>query len=222
MLEYEKLKFGKPRTYDSALNTQDPIVSLRVLTISQGRAYLSFWTNLGKPVVAHYFNDTSYWASGPYRCLGDGCPACSAGIAKHRYSLVPALDRLTSETVLLRIPTQRGPGRLATELDKVLYHPNKQHLIARITRNDRRQFEVNVLNASRSDRSLLFAAKQFKWQMDNQELDLTASIANISAVEMASHPCIASALEMEAMPLEAENALANHADVKGGDQPSNH
>ena len=191
--------------------------TLPTINVGPGRLYLSFWRE-GISIDAHYLSDAPDWSQGYVECVGAECPACKAGYVKEHFYLIPALDRVRHQLVLLRVPPVRGPGTLATALDEILNHPEKGRLIARISGVNQQQHRVRILVTPKDDQSLLGAAKTFSWALDNQELDLTACVAKLSADEMAEHPHIGEALKLEALPDARILEGYKEHKPKGGDE----
>ena len=173
--------------------------SLRVMSVGRDAAYVGLFTKEGIPVTAHYLEDAHDWSSGYVRCLGEDCPACKTGLQQNRFLLLPVLDRITGTVALLRVSAVKGPGKLATELGKVLAQPDMDQMIAKITRDGRYNFSVTVLPTGEHDPEAIRAVQSFKEQVDSGLVNLTASVTEVSAEEMAEHPHIAKTLKLEGL-----------------------
>ena len=60
----------------AATDQDDAPSSLAVLKLSGEPVYVSFFTDQGADVTAHYLERTETWAGGYVNCVGAGCPAC--------------------------------------------------------------------------------------------------------------------------------------------------
>ncbi|MEM1363042.1 MAG: hypothetical protein AAGF94_15225, partial [Pseudomonadota bacterium] len=110
------------------------VQTLREVTVSREQLFLSFEFAAAVNVGVHHLPQAQDWTAGPVRCLKDGCPACKAGIPVAKNIVIPAVDRMAGDIVLFRYASERRPGSLATELDKILINPRRNELTACISR----------------------------------------------------------------------------------------
>ncbi len=171
--------------------------SLQIMSISNDAAYLGFFTKDGFPIEVHWMKEAPGWAPGFVHCLGDECPACKAGLKINRYILLPVLDRITAKVFMLRISTARGPGKLITELGKVLSLPEPEKAIVKVMREDRYTYSVEILGEAEHDPDAIRAVQQFKEQVETGTLDPLASVTSMAHDDMASHPHIEKILMLE-------------------------
>jgi len=168
-----------------------------MLRISNTASYVSFFTGDGVRVDAHYLEEAEDWSPGYVQCIGDDCPACAAGINRSRFLLLPVVDRVEGKVKLLRIPAPKGPGKLLTEIMKILGLENRDDVIAKITREGRFAYQVEPKPAPELDPEVIRAVKRFKESLDEGGIDLTDSVTKFTADEIATHPKIAQRLRLE-------------------------
>ncbi len=168
-----------------------------MLRISNTASYVSFFTGNGVRVDAHYLEEAEDWAPGYAQCAGDGCPACAAGLNRSRFLLLPVADRVDGKVKLLRVPAQKGPGKLLTEIMKILGLENRDDVIAKITREGRFAYQVEPKPSPELDPEIIRAVQRFRERLDEGGIDLTDSVTRYSADEMATHPSIAKRLDLE-------------------------
>ena len=173
--------------------------SLRVMNIGRNPAYVSFFLRNGPRITAHFLDPSSNWAGGYVECLGDDCPACEAGLQSDRFVLLPVVDRVTAKIALLRIPSVQGPGKLATELTKVLSQPDLDKVIAKISKAGNYSYHVDVLHDGKHDPEAVQAVRRYADQCDQGLVDLTIGYTRLDANEMASSSCIAKILQLEGL-----------------------
>ncbi len=168
-----------------------------LLRISNTASYVSFFTGDGVCVDAHYLEEAEDWSAGYVQCTGDGCPACAAGINRNRFLLLPVVDRVEGKVKLLRVPAQKGSGKLLTEIMKILGLENRDEVIAKITREGRYAYLVEPKPAPELDPEIRRAVQRFNELIDDGGIDLTDSVTRFTADEMADHPKIAQRLRLE-------------------------
>jgi hypothetical protein len=168
-----------------------------MLRISNTASYVSFFTGDGVRVDAHYLEEAEDWSPGYVQCTGDGCPACAAGINRNRFLLLPVVDRVEGKVKLLRVPAQKGPGKLLTEIMKIIDLENRDEVIAKITREGRYAYLVEPKPAPELDPEIRRAVQRFNELIDDGGIDLTDSVTRFTADEMADHPKIAQRLRLE-------------------------
>jgi hypothetical protein len=88
---------------------------LNILRISTEPVYVSLFTDQGLDVATHYLDLAETWAGGYVYCLGHDCPACRAQIDRKRFMLLPVADLTDSTIKILRVPTEKGAGKLLTK-----------------------------------------------------------------------------------------------------------
>ena len=168
-----------------------------ILRISNTASYVSFFTGDGVRVDAHFLEEAEDWSPGYVQCIGDDCPACAAGINRSRFLLLPVVDRVEGKVKLLRVPAQKGPGKLLTEIMKILGLENRDDVIAKITREGRFAYQVEPKPAPELDPEVIRAVKRFRESLDEGGIDLTDSVTKFTADEIATHPSIAKRLDLE-------------------------
>lgn len=169
----------------------------RILNVGKDAAYVSMFTKNGVPVQTHYLEEADGFTAGYVHCIGEGCPACRAGLKPSEFLLLPVFDHITGEVAILRISTARGAGKLLTEIGKVMNLPNPDNYIAKISRPDRYTYSVEIKTRSEADPDAIRKVQAFNAQYNNGEIDLAASITKMSASEMTEHPRIAKTLQLE-------------------------
>src|SRR5690349_6284334 len=96
----------------STVDLDDSQASLTVLNIATEVAFTTVFTEQGADVTAHFLDRTETWAGAYVHCLGDSCPACKAQIDRKRFLLLPVADRTDGLIKVIRLPVEKGPGRL--------------------------------------------------------------------------------------------------------------
>lgn len=168
-----------------------------LLRIGKDAIYVSFFTNDGVPVTTHYLDEAEDWAAGYVHCTGKDCPACKAGLTASRFLLLPVFDRIEGKIAVLRVSTQKGAGKLATEMGKVLSLPDRDKVIAKITRDSRYTYTVEPKPAPEHDPQIQHLVQAFIEGVKAGLIDLTDCIRKVPAEELAKHPRIARVLALE-------------------------
>ncbi len=170
---------------------------LSVLRLSTEPVYVSLFTDQGCDVETHYLEADDGWAGGYVHCLGKGCPACMARIERKRFLLLPVADLTDAQVKLLRVPAEKGPGRLRTEIVKVLTLPDRAGIVTRITRS--RDFHYTV-EAHRNDAlapDVANAIKRFTDALNAGAIDLRSVVTSMTAAEIKEHGRVAKRLSLE-------------------------
>jgi hypothetical protein len=170
---------------------------LSVLRLSTEPVYVSVFSDQGCDVETHYLEATDGWAGGYVHCLGKGCPACVARIDRKRFLLLPVADLTDAQVKLLRVPAEKGPGRLRTEIVKILALPDRAGIVTRITRA--RDFHHTV-EAHRSEAlgpDVAAAIKRFVDGLNAGAIDLKSVVTSLTAAEMTEHERVAKRLSLE-------------------------
>ena len=167
-----------------------------VLRIGKTPSLVSFFTTDGVAINAHYLPDADDWPTGYVRCAGDGCPACTAGITVNSFLMLPVADRVEGKVALLRVPTQKGPGKLWTEIKKVLDLPERDKIIAKIMREGRYNYIVEPVAAPDHDPQIIRAVQRFSEGAEAGEVDLADSMPIYPNDDLATHPQIAKRLQL--------------------------
>lgn len=170
--------------------------ALEVVRVGTDAAFVSFFTYDVVPVSAHYLEGTESWTGTYARCLGDGCPACRAGLTKTDYLLLPVVDRLEGAVKVLRVNRQKGPGKLLTELGQVLALPDRDRLVVRIVRNKNYVHTLSVESESELDHDLVAAVRTFTEKVDSGAIDVASVMPSFSVEELATHERIAKRLKL--------------------------
>jgi hypothetical protein len=171
--------------------------SLTTLKLSAEPAYVSLFTDQGADVTAHYLERTETWAGGYVYCLAAGCPACAAQIDRKRFVLLPVADLTDARVKILRVPSEKGPGKLVTELLKVLGLPNRAEVVTKISRTSNYQYIVDAHRQDALGPDVLAAIKRFADQLDAKVIDLRSAVTRLPAGEIAQHERIAKRLALE-------------------------
>ena len=175
---------------------QEQDTTLRTLRIGPEDVYISVFTESAAKDTTHYLEATETWEKGYYRCLGEGCPACRAGLEPKQYLLLPVVDRVDAQVKVLRMPILRGPGKFLTEFGKVLTAPEREKVVATIRRDRNFVYTVAIRNTAEVDPQAAAAAKRFKERVENGGLDIRSVHTSISADEMREHETIAKRLKL--------------------------
>lgn len=173
--------------------------ALEILRVGRDATYVSFFTSDGVPVTAHYLEQAEDWEPGYVQCLGQDCPACNAGMASSRFLLLPIVDRIMGRVAILRVPAQKGPGKLATEIMKVLALPNREDVVAKISRDGKYTYVVEAKPAPDHDPEVVRVVQDFTKLHEKGEIDLATSVTNVPAEEMITHPRLARKLALEGL-----------------------
>jgi hypothetical protein len=176
-------------------NEPDQPAQLAGLTIPETEpALVTLFTDQGVRVTSHYLPKTGQWDSGFYHCLGLGCPACAAEMSPQTFVLLPVVDRTDGEVKIVRVRTEKGPGKLLTELSKVLSLSNRGNIITKISRKNY-QYSVEAVREESVHPDLATAIKQFLEQLAAKIIDITSVVPRIPASEMLQHEHVAKRLE---------------------------
>ena len=176
---------------------EDTPSSLAVLKLSAEPVYVSFFTDQGADVTAHYLERTETWAGGYVYCLGAGCPACAAHIDRKRFVLLPVADLTDASVRVLRVPSEKGPGKLLTEMLKVLGLPNRAEIVTKISRTSNYQYIVDAHRQDALSPDVMAAIKRFADQLKANIIDLRSVVTRLPAAEIAQHERIAKRLALE-------------------------
>jgi hypothetical protein len=177
-------------------NTAEDASSLETLRLGQDTTFLSVFTHQGLVVKRHYLDATESYNPGYYACLGEQCPACRAGIKANEVLRLPVVDRLTARIKLLDVPTQRGPGKLLTELQPALKASEPETFVVQITRNANYVYNVTLQAQSEADPEVAGRVQAFAGQMEAGDIDLMSGLQVLSAEEMRAHETIARRLKL--------------------------
>jgi hypothetical protein len=172
--------------------------ALTVLSLRRKETnYVRLFTDQCADVAVHYLKETDTWAGGYVHCLGQNCPACAARFNPIRQLLLPVADLEDGRVKVLRMPAEKGPGKLVTEIAKVLNLPNRADFVVRITLTADRIYVVEVVREEPLDPDIRAAIKQFDQQAKAGVVDIASVVTRIPASEMREHEGIAKRLELE-------------------------
>src|SRR5262245_59109867 len=92
---------------EDSLPDPDQVGSIPVLSLWRvTRYYLCFFTLHPERFDSHFDQDEK-----SYHCLGEGCPACAAGIKATSHVYLPTWDALNRRVVVLKFDTRPdGPA----------------------------------------------------------------------------------------------------------------
>jgi hypothetical protein len=177
----------------------EPRSPLTVLTLRSEPDYISLFTDQTVKVTTHYLPPTDTWAGGYVYCLGQDCPACAAEVDRKRFMLLPVADLGDRNTIIkvLRVPVEKGPGKLGTELVKVLSLPSRADIVTKINRISYHQYVVAAHREAALNPDVAAAIKRFIEEPEAGLVDLRSVITTMPASEMAQHERIARRLELE-------------------------
>jgi hypothetical protein len=171
--------------------------SLSVLRLSSEPTYIGLFTDQGANVTSHYLERTDSWAGGYVECLGEECPACTAQIERKRFLLLPAVDLTDARVKVLRVPFEKGPGKLLTELVKILHLPNRTEVVTKVTRSKDFRYSVDAHHQAKPNPDVLAAIKRFIDDLNAGAVDLKSVITLLPADEIARHERVAKRLALE-------------------------
>jgi hypothetical protein len=184
---------------DWAITTdqEDAPSSLTVLKLSAEPVYVSLFSDQGADVTAHYLERTETWAGGYVYCLGTGCPACTAQTDRKRFNLLPVADLTDARIKILRVPSEKGPGKLLTEMLKVLSLPSRAEIVTKISRTSNYQYVVDAHRQDALSPDVAAAIKRFVDQLNAKIIDLRSAVTRLPESEIAQHERIAKRLALE-------------------------
>ena len=174
-----------------------PNPPLTVLRIKTEPAYLSLFTDEGAGVITHYLERTETWAGGYVHCLKQDCPACAAQIDRKQFLLLPVADLTDSGIKILQVPSEKGPGKLLTEIGKVLGLPNRAEIVTKIHRTTNYQHVVDAHRQNAFNPDVAAKIKCFVEELKANRVNLSSVVSWLPASEMAQHERIAKRLELE-------------------------
>jgi hypothetical protein len=169
---------------------------LSVLPIRTEPVFVSLFTDQVLNVITHYLERTDTWSGGYVYCLGKDCPACAALVDRKPFALLPVADLIDGTIKILRVPTEKGPGRLLTELVKVLSLPSRADIVTKISRISNYQYVVEAHREATLHPDVAAAIKRFVQELETRVVNLQSVITSMSASEMAQHERIARRLEL--------------------------
>ena len=172
-------------------------MTMELLRVGQEPKFLQIFTTQGTMVETHYLSPDKILPNGGYHhCLGSDCPACKATVPKKKFMLLPVGDLIHGDIKILRIPLEKGPGKLATELGKVfaLNDPSAVTTIVSCARKYKHTVITKPAGEYHSD--IAEAAKQFQKNIDDGVIRVNDAIATISADDMAAHSDIAKMIKL--------------------------
>jgi hypothetical protein len=170
--------------------------SLTVVKLSAEPVYVSLFTDQGTDVTAHYLERTESWGGGYVNCIGAGCPACAAQIDRKRFVLLPVADLTNARIKVFRVPSEKGPGKLLTEMLKVLGLETAT-IVTKISRTSNYQYIVDAHRQDALGPDVMAAIKRFVDQLDAKIIDLRSVVTKLPAAEIAQHERIAKRLALE-------------------------
>jgi hypothetical protein len=173
--------------------------SLTVLRTSTEPVYVSLFTDQGADVATHYLERTETWSGGYVHCLGAGCPACAAQIDRKRFVLLPVADLTDAGIKILRVPSEKGPGKLLTEILKVLSLPNRAEIVTKISRTKGFQYIVDAPRHGTLGPDVATAIKRFVDHLNAKVIDIRSVVTSLSSAEMTEHERIAKRLDLEGL-----------------------
>jgi hypothetical protein len=180
---------------DEASQNARPLSFLR---LSTEPVYVSLFTDQGCDVETHYLEADDSWPGGYVSCLAQGCPACTARIDRKRFLLLPVADLTDAEVKLLRVPAEKGPGRLRTEIVKVLMLPDRAGIVTRIIRLRDFRYTVEAIRNDSLGPDVVGSIKRFSDALNAGSIELKSVVTTMTAAEMKEHERVAKRLSFEA------------------------
>ena len=172
-------------------------VAMELLRIGQEPKFLQMFTMQAVKVEVHYLDPDDVLSNGGYcHCLGEDCPACKATVAKKKFMLMPVGDLIHGDIKILRIPLEKGPGKMATELEKVFALSDPSAVTTMISRARNFKHTVITKAAGEYHADIAEAVKRFLKNIDDGVITLNDAIATLSAEDMAAHSEIAKKLKL--------------------------
>ena len=187
---------------DDLLNAEEEIADqpLQTVWLKAEPSYLNIFTKDVLPVDAHYLRGDAALANGYYRCLGDDCPACKAEFQTQHFLLMPVVDFVDATVKILRIPRQKGPGKLLSEIGKVTSLPDPSSVMTKIIKGSDNKYSVEIRQHS-PDGDIAAAVKRFQKQFNTGMVDIGSVVPEISKEDVASHAEVAKKLQLEGIEL---------------------
>src|SRR5215469_28442 len=156
---------------------------LTVLTIRPEPVYVSLFTDQGLPVTTHYLERAETWTGGYVYCLGKDCPACAALVDRKSFVLLPDVDLTDGLIKILQVLAEKGPGRLLTELVKVLSLPNRADIVTKISRISYQQYVVEADREDALKPDIAAAIKRFVQEVEAGLVDPGSIVTRMPASE---------------------------------------
>lgn len=187
---------------DDLLYAEEEIADqpLQTVWLKAEPSYLNIFTKDVLQVDAHYLKDDASLANGYYRCLGDDCPACKAELSKQYFLLMPVVDFVDATVKILRIPRQKGPGKLLTEIGKVTSLPDPSSVMSKIIKGRDNKYSVDIKEHN-PDGDIAAAVKRFQKQFEAGMVDIGSVVPELSREEIVSHTEVAKKLKLEGIEL---------------------
>jgi pyruvate/2-oxoglutarate/acetoin dehydrogenase E1 component len=111
--------------------------------------------------------------------------------------LLPVADLTDSTIKILRVPTEKGAGKLLTEIVKMLSLENREQIVTKITRTKRYQSVVDAHRQDALNPDVAAVIKRFVEQVKAGVADIGSVVTSMPASEMAQHARVAKRLELE-------------------------
>lgn len=180
----------------AAAKEDDHSGPLETVRFSLEPKFLVFFTGDAVPIDHHFLEaDENLPKRGYYKCLGEECPACKAQIERRSSFLIPVVDLDDCSIKVLRVPKERGNGKLVTELGPVLSLPDPSKTICVISRDRNFKYSIKVQENETFQADVAPAIKNFKERLEAGEITLSDVIETISTEEMAAHSKITNRLK---------------------------
>lgn len=174
----------------------DDAAPLEVVRIGQDTSFISIFTQHGLLAQRHFLDATDRYPRGYYACIGSQCPACSAGIKANQVLRLPVVDRVSATIKLLDVPTQRGAGKLLTELQPALKAEHPEKFIVHISRDRNFVYHVSLQAQNELDPEVAERIHSFAKRMDGGKVSLEVGLQVLSREEMLEHELIAKRLQL--------------------------
>jgi hypothetical protein len=114
--------------------------------------------------------------------------------------LLPVADLTDSTIKILRVPPEKGAGKLLTEILKVLSLENRAEIVTKIARTKKYQYVVDAHRQDELHPDVAAAVKRFVQQLNAGVADLRSVVTRMPASEMVQHDLVAKRLELEGRP----------------------
>lgn len=169
---------------------------LETFYIGTDASYFAMFTDKVIEVEAHYLKAAKDWLNTYARCLGEGCPACKAGVTAKKYLLLPVVDRIDNRVKIMRISNSKGPGQLLTELGAAFEMPDRSNLTFSVSRENY-VTKLEIFSDTDLDPEVARAVKEFEQHVSSGDVEISSVIPSYSADELITHDRIKKILDLK-------------------------
>lgn len=111
--------------------------------------------------------------------------------------MLPVADLTDAQVKLLRVPVEKGPGRLRTEIVKVLALPDRTSIVTRIIRSRDFQHAVEAHRNEALAPDVAAAIKRFVDGLNAGAINLKSVVTSMTEAEIRDHERVAKRLSRE-------------------------